>query len=211
MYFSKEKREAQVLTFLVSIAEDDFFELFEDRGGFVDAEEVAGGEVGDERGGGNDAELRESLEERVVGGHEGEEFGHGVGDAGGNEAGDEHFFGGFYEVFVDELVARAAVEDEEENQHFYYGADALRPAEAFGAVTEVIEEDGEADGGADGEDADDEGCAGVLVGVEAARGDVEDAAGENRHDEGAEDGGDEHVAAVHDEVDDVAAGKEGDE
>ena len=49
-----------------------------------------------------------------------------------------------------------------------------------------------------------------MTGVETAGGDVEDGAGEDRDDQGAEDGRDGGVTAVFDETDDVAAGEEGD-
>ena len=87
----------------------------------------------------------------------------------------------------------------------------MRPAETFGAEAKVVEKNHHADGRADGDDADDERSAGVLVGVEAARGDVEDALGKDGNDKRAEECRDEHITAVHDEVNDVTTGEEGDD
>lgn len=58
---------------------------------FWETKEVAREAIGNDATDRNDAEFGESLEERVVGGHEGEEFGHGVGDARGDDGGEKHF------------------------------------------------------------------------------------------------------------------------
>lgn len=123
---------------LVGVAEEDFFEFLEDRQSLVDIEEVARGEVGDEADGDDDAELGEGGEEGVVGGHEREEFGHGVGNASGNEAGGEHFFDGADKFFVDELVAGAIVKNAEKQKYFEDGTNRLCPTEAFWPKANVV-------------------------------------------------------------------------
>ena len=64
--------------------------FIDDGGDFGDVEEIGGDEVGEKRCTGDDTKLRECLEERIVGGHEREEFRHAISDATTNEGSDEH-------------------------------------------------------------------------------------------------------------------------
>lgn len=187
------------------------FDFVDDGANLVKFEEVASDDVGDEGGAGDEDEFREDDEEGVVGGHKGEEFGHGIGDAASNEGSEEAAPSIFPEGEVEHFVARAFLEDGEKDDDFEERADGLGPAETFRATANDGEADGEKDGEADGDDGDGKGSFGVLVSVETARGDMEDGGGENGDDKSGENGGDETVTTVFDEADDVATGEERDD
>lgn len=194
---------------LFCVAEEDMLQLGENRLDFGEVEEITSDKVGDKGDERNHTEFGEGGEEGVVGGEEGKKLGHGIGDTASNQGGEKHTGEGFPEGGVEEGVAGADLENSDEDDDFENGAEGLGEAETFCAPIEEVEEDGKADSGADGEDRDDEGGASVLLRVETARGDVENATGENRENEGGEDIRNELVAAVFDEVDDVATGEEG--
>ena len=102
---------------LLGIAENDFLQLLNDRLDLAEVEKIRSGEISDGRDKRNDAKLRKSDEERIVGSHEWQELCHGVGDAGGDDTSEEHLAHGVPERFVEQLATRATMQNKQQNNN----------------------------------------------------------------------------------------------
>lgn len=87
----------------LDVAEGDFLDFLNDGFNFFEVKEIRGDGIGGEGDDGDDAEFGENGKEGFVGGHEGEEFGHGIGDAAGDDSGKEHAAHGSPERFGEEF------------------------------------------------------------------------------------------------------------